>query len=116
METTEVILMPHEEFPVIKVKGYYSDEAGKKVKSLSNGLLKEKKYQLILDLSECFVINSPGIASIFDVGLKIQDDFKGRMILAGLDQTKASILRAAGILPLFDTADSLAEAKDLLLD
>lgn len=114
METFEIKLLESEKFPVIAVKGYFNAETGKEVHQVADNLLRQDKIQIIIDFAACKVVNSLGIASLIDLALKILDDFKGRLVLAGLDDFKVSVFETAGLFPLAEGAKTVAEASQTL--
>ncbi|MBF0499054.1 MAG: STAS domain-containing protein [Candidatus Riflebacteria bacterium] len=110
MESFEIKFDESLAYPVFHVKGYYSDHTGAQVAEKANQLLRGGKVRLIIDFTECFSINSPGIASLMDLGLIVTDDFKGRLILTGLNTLCLKVLNIAGIIPFIESTPTIPEA------
>ncbi len=96
--------------PVIAITGYFSKEGGEAVEAKINASLDGGRKKIVLDMSGCTVINSPGIAKLMEMAMKVIDDFQGALILVGLDNSKKQFLGMTGVLPLAGTAATLDEA------
>ena len=97
------------DIPVISLKGYFSGEGGQAVAREVDAALNLGRKRILIDLVGCTVINSPGIAVLMDLAMKIVDDFQGRLILVGLDNSKKQFLTMTGVLPLAGTAATVDE-------
>lgn len=97
-------------FPVFHIQGYFSEEAGIKLTEEATGLFRGRKVRLAIDFSECFAINSPGIAALMDLSLVATDDFKGKIILSGLNEMSTKVLSVSGVIPFIDSAPTFSEA------
>ncbi len=71
-----------------------------------------KCSSLIIDLTGCPLVNSPGIAYLLDIACRISQDFKGKLIFCGLDSLKFNIFTIAGVLALSMAVDKLQDALD----
>jgi anti-anti-sigma factor len=109
----EAFHISHEEngdIQVLKVSGYFNADAGKEFQRVINELLSRKKVGIVVEMSQCPSVNSPGAAVLLETAYRIVEDYRGKMIFAGLNGLKISFFEMAGILPLAGIADSLAEA------
>ncbi len=109
MEPFTVTQKEMEGISILGVGGYFAADAGRKVQEKVGALLKDGKVYIILDLSACKAINSPGVASVMDVTMKILDDFKGKLVLVGLNRLMVSVFTMAGIIPLAETGTDVSE-------
>ncbi|RCK81621.1 MAG: hypothetical protein OZSIB_0755 [Candidatus Ozemobacter sibiricus] len=97
--------------PVLTFHGYYSQQGGEAVEAQVAAALDRGQKNVILDLTKCTIINSPGIAKLMDVVMKVVDDFRGKLVLVGLDNSKKQFLTMTGVLPLATAVSTLAEAE-----
>ena len=100
--------------PVAVFKGYLAAEGGAKLMETVEPLLQSGKVKVVLDFKDCKVISSPGIAALIDLVMLINDDFKGKCIISGLDNSKTMFLKMTGVLPLAETSASAEEASNAL--
>ncbi|MBI3038319.1 STAS domain-containing protein [bacterium] len=98
-----------ENVSVISVNGYYEKELGAQVFQQADALLQKGKINFIIDFSACTLINSPGVASLLTLTMKVSQDFRGRVFIVGLDALKTKVLNMAGV-------SSLAEIQPTLSD
>ena len=103
---------------VATAAGYYDKEAGRKVNEAVSAVLMANRIYVVLDLSRCKVINSPGVASLVSLAIKVNDDFRGRLFLVGVDELKAKVFKVVGLTPLATAVPTIeagvAEAAALL--
>lgn len=99
---------------VFHIKGYFSDYAGKKMQDTVDEHLKSGAAAFVFDFSGCPLINSPGIVAIANIAMKIVDDFRGRIVLCGLDDLKTSVLNVAGVFPTAEYSGTLEESLQKL--
>ena len=97
--------------PLIKTSGYFDEKVGKALETMVMGLLREKKNTWILDLNDCEVINSPGIAAIFELCIKTKEDFSGEILIVGVKALTRRVFQMAGIFPLAEEFPSLEEIR-----
>ena len=100
-------------FPVLAVSGYLNGELAGDLQGKAAALLREKKVNIIIDLSACKVINSPGVSTLLDLVLNVQEDMQGMVVFCGLDPLKQKVFKMAGILPRAKVAPALADAPGL---
>lgn len=96
--------------PTIFVKGYFTEEAGLKAQDLVRELLEKKMVSLIMDFSECKLINSPGVVEMSNLTIVVIDEYKCKLVLTGLDDLKVSVFEMVGILPMADQAQTISDA------
>lgn len=100
--------------PVIVFTGYLAKDGGLKLREVMEKLLRAGKLGIVIDLSRCSVISSPGIAILTDLVMQVHDDYKGRCVLAGLDDSKIVFLKMTGIIPLAELAPNAKIASESL--
>ena len=98
---------------VVVISGYFTGEAGEAVNNAVEKYVLAGKIRFLMDFSKCTLINSPGVASLLDISMKIVDDFKGRLVLCGLDQMKWTVLKMVRIIPLAETARDIQEGLQI---
>ena len=100
--------------PVVGFKCYLAGNGGEKLKETIVPMLKSGKINIVINLAECKTISSVGIAALLEILMLILDDFKGEMVLTGLDKSKTVFLEMTGILPLAPTAANVEDACKML--
>lgn len=113
MEVFDTKVQEIDGVPVIVFSGYLAKEGGEKLHALADPLLKARKVGIVIDMKDCKVLSSPGIAALMDLLMIITDDYRGKLVLAGLDNSKIMFLKMTGVLPLAQTAATAAEAVKL---
>lgn len=91
---------------LIDIHGYFAGDAGQELDTLVDGLLRAGKLGIVLDFTPCTVTSSPGIAALMEVVLKITEDFKGKVVLTGLDALKRNVFSMAGITSVAEEIDT----------
>lgn len=114
METFDFTLREVDGFPVVDVLGYFNDEAGDLLEKLTVPLLENGRVDLILDFSQCKVINSLGVAALMELALKYVDDYQGKLVFCSLDKFKFQVLNISGVLPLIQVAADVKDAVETL--
>ena len=99
---------------LITIRGYYNAEAGETMEALFDTFLKERRMLFALDFSTCETANSPGVASLMDLCLKVVDDYRGKIAIFGLDPLKDSFFTMVGIFKVATKATSLDVARKTL--
>ncbi|MBF0407806.1 MAG: hypothetical protein HQM10_10655 [Candidatus Riflebacteria bacterium] len=95
---------------VVFAKGYCSADASGKLNGLLETLAKVNNLKLVMDFSDCRLINSPGVVVLVDFTMRVVDDFRGKFIITGVSELQKSVFQMAGIFPLAGLADSLKNA------
>ncbi|MBF0546797.1 MAG: STAS domain-containing protein [Candidatus Riflebacteria bacterium] len=96
--------------PILAVTGYFSEETGKKMDQIVTDLLQKDYKHIIIDFSNCKIVNSPGVAALVEIAMKTVDDFDGKLIIFGIDTLKESVFFMAGIFSLVSLAQTQEEA------
>lgn len=97
MSSFEVILTTHGQVVVADIRGYFNDEAGRRLQEGLKPLLKKGANRILLDFSLCEIINSPGVAALLETAVEVIEDHRGKMVLCGLQETSQDILKMAGM-------------------
>ena len=98
---------------VFGVGGYFEVNAGKQLRAYVEERVQAGKLRFVLDLTDCKVINSLGVAAVLDIAVKVIDDYRGKLVLSGLDAMKTSVFTLAGIIPYLPAVKTMAEAVKL---
>ena len=99
---------------LVRIQGYFNAEAATDLQKAGEEILAKKILKIVLDFSACPSVNSPGAVAILDFCLKVTDDFRGRVIIFGLNQLKQSFFEMVGIFPVATYQPSWEEAKRAL--
>ncbi|MBF0548302.1 MAG: STAS domain-containing protein [Candidatus Riflebacteria bacterium] len=99
---------------IIEASGYFEAIAGNSITQEIVNHLKAGKIKFLLDFTRIRVISSPGVAALMHVALRIQDDFRGKLVLVGLDKLKKTVLKMAGIIPIASSAETVNDGIVLL--
>ncbi len=88
---------------VVDVEGRFTDDARE---WLDNHLFPAltPKVKVLLDFSRCRLIDSPGVALILEVVLRLREDHQGHVVLTALSPLMHDVLDMAGVLPLAHVA------------
>jgi hypothetical protein len=109
-------LSPDEKVVILSFAGYFNHLIGEKAEKIIESHSLNGKTRFLFDFSRCQLINSPGVASMVDIVLKITDDFKGRIALTGLDQMKHTIFKMVHVIPSAYPAPNTEDALRYLTD
>lgn len=99
---------------ILVVTGYFNEIIGAQANQLVEKYALEGKNLFVLDFAACTLINSPGVASMVDITLKITDDFQGKLALTGIDQMKWTIFKMVSIIQRVQTASTIQEGCQLI--
>ena len=102
--------------PVLRFPAYFEDRAGKALHQMGSELFHQKHACFIFDFQFCKVLSSRGISSLMNFAMKCLDDYRGKIIMANLDQPKIQVLTLVGAIPLISVADSVEDGLKLLMD
>jgi len=97
---------------IVSIQGYFSAQSGKDLQKAVRDRFRQGRLLFVLDFSPCKLVNSPGVASLMDLTLKIIDDYKGRLAVCGLNPLKREVFEMIGILPMAIEAGDTAEALE----
>ena len=98
----------------LELHGYLSTEAVCSFEAKVLELLRARKIFLVFDFSHNTLIASPGIASLIELVVKIQEEFLGKVTFAGLDSIKQKTFTMAGLLPSIPIAPTADLAADII--
>jgi hypothetical protein len=110
METFEILFTDREDVAIAVIKGYFNADAGEMLSERVDRLGLKGVVKLVVDFTQCTLLNSPGVTSMVDIALKISEDFEGRIALVGLDNLKLQVLKTVHVIPPAEVALTLDEA------
>ncbi|MBF0547506.1 MAG: STAS domain-containing protein [Candidatus Riflebacteria bacterium] len=110
MNSFEIKVITKNSIPVLQVSGYFSADSGTKLEEIVEGLLQKGSLFMVVDFSNCKLINSPGVYVLMETAMKIVDDYCGRILLCGLDELKLSVFTMAGVFLFAEVAKTCEEA------
>ena len=83
--------------PVFLMSGYFNVDAATRLTELVKGKLESGQIRIALEFSGCSAVNSPGVATLMDLAILVNDDYRGQMVFCGLDEMKRSFFKMVGI-------------------
>lgn len=95
---------------VVGIVGYVSMDSVGEIHDVVEAFLDRGGRGVVLDFGRCNVINSPGIAAIMTLSMRVTEDYQGRLIVLVNDPVKISVFELAGIFMSAHRASSLDEA------
>lgn len=98
---------------VFTLSGYVDAGVGKALQERCAALFKEGHLRFVLDFAQTTVVNSPGLGAVLDLGFRVKDDYRGRLVLTGLDAIKQEVFEVVGVLPMLPLAATRQAAVDL---
>lgn len=98
MSTFTVSTRDDGEISIISVSGYLNAEGGKLLWSAVETLLQKGRHRVVINFSSCTGINSPGAGGMIEIAILLTEDFRGTLVLCGLDELKRKVFALAGIL------------------
>lgn len=101
------------EVVVLAIEGYCDEDSGRLIRERIEQELRDGQCRFVLDFAQCPLINSPAIGALVEASLTVHDDFKGRIVLCGLDPLKQKVFRLAQITPTCAEARTREEALHL---
>lgn len=110
MNSYEIRVKIKNSIAIVLVNGYFSEEAGTKMDEVVDDLLKKGNLYIIMDFSNCKLINSPGVVALMEITMKIVDDYLGKLFFVGIDELKISVFSMAGIFHMAGIANTQEEA------
>lgn len=100
---------------IISVKGYFQKEAGLALKEKLLPILKAGTTRIVVDFTLCELINSPGVAQLLWLVLRISEDFLGKPVFFGLSPLISEVFTMAGVLPIAQQAPDRERALALVI-
>lgn len=114
MEGFTITITPISGIPVVSLSGYLNEEGGVQLHQKMDELLRSGQVRLVIDVAACKAMNSPGVASMMNLVMKVNDDFQGGVIFVGLDRLKTQVFKMVGIIGLSRQVPTIAEALAIL--
>jgi anti-anti-sigma regulatory factor len=99
--------------PVLRVTGYYEKPAGQQVNQEAERHCRAGRIILVLDLSGCDILSSPGVSTIVELAVDVTDGYCGRLIICGLDKLKEKVLSLVGIRSMAEVTENLPAAIEV---
>jgi len=96
------------------LNGYFNEDTGQQLETQIDARLKGGARRFVIDFARCPLINSPGVASLLEVCIKVAEDYQGSIALCGITELMEEVFTMAGILVLAPNAKDLPEALELL--
>ncbi len=110
--TFEIQTQERDGVPVIILKGYLDEDAATRIDSAIEGFHQKGKNGFVLDFSGCTNVNSLGASALLDMGVKISEEFQGKLLLAALPAYQNRVFSLMGI---FQVAQPVATIEEGLL-
>ena len=101
-------------FPVVHLAGYLAADSREPFFALVEERLEKGEIRMVFDFSGCTLINSPGVVVLMDLAYRVVEDFKGQLVLTGLDELKMRVLKIAGVFPRIQAAPTIRDGLELL--
>jgi anti-anti-sigma factor len=98
---------------LIELKGYFYHKEAKELNEKMQALLNQRIAKVILDMSHVRYMNSTAIAALTNCAAATQGH-SGKAVLVALNPTIEKVLKTLGLLGLFTTAHTVAEAVRIL--
>lgn len=113
-QSSTITVSERQDTLILGISGYFTLETGDELQEKAREAFRRGRLRFVFDFSKCELINSPGVAGMMDLCLRILDDFRGKAVICGLDELKNSVFKMVGILPLVEAAETVDEAIDIL--
>ena len=108
--STQLTTRRQDSVQIVTMPAYVNAEVGMELDTLVPQLFRrDGTTSFLFDFSGCKVANSQGITALMDNALKVIDDFRGKVVLCGLDAAKKEIFTLVGLLPMLPVADTVEE-------
>ena len=99
-----LLITPHE---------YFDDEVARSLQEDLKPLLQGGRNRLVLDLEQCPLVSSPGVAYILDLAIKVREDCRGCLVLCSLTPLMLEVFTMVGVTLTAEIASSRKEAMEL---
>lgn len=111
MEENKFDITRNESLIIVRIEGYFNEELGKRLEQEILLLLNSAGGErVILDMSACVLVNSPGVSYLFDLSIKVSEDFIGWIGFCNLTPFLHDVLSLAGILAIAEEGTTLEDA------
>ncbi|MFZ2956312.1 MAG: STAS domain-containing protein [Candidatus Ozemobacteraceae bacterium] len=97
---------------VVAMEGYFTDTSTEMIEKQLLPALMQGKIRIVIDFSRISLMNSPGIASLLELLMKIREEFLGKSVLCGISPLLKEIFQMAGVTPMFLTAEDKDDAME----
>lgn len=114
MQKFDLTVEQHGNIAIIKIEGYFGEEAGRRLEWESAKFFQAGLTRFVLDFSTCDYINSIGLARLLDTTLKVVDDRQGRIFLAGVNNLMIEVIAISGIDEFAEYASDISSALQML--
>lgn len=108
-ESDELRVERHDRVAVVHAPNYINKAGGEQIGEAAEELLKEGENRVVLDLTDCALVNSVGISFIIEVAESVKE-VKGRLAFCGASPTIAKTLQIMGLLQSNTVHESQEEA------
>jgi anti-anti-sigma regulatory factor len=115
MAVSEVMVSEENGVIIVIAPNYFNEACALKINRASDTFLPQGKHRVVIDFSNCELINSPGVAGMLDFMLKVVEDYRGLLIFCGLNNLLTEVFELASILDKVRITTSLTEGKTLAL-
>lgn len=99
---------------ILTLSGYLEEVAGQQLKEFVEEKLADGITEFGLNFCAIKLINSPGVASLLDIGSAIVDDYAGELVVWGFDPHNFSVMEMAGFLFVANQVEDEAEGIEFL--
>lgn len=97
---------------IISMEGYFTETSTDTIENALAPSLKQGKTRIVMDFARISLMNSPGIASLLELLLKIREESLGKCVLCGITPLLREIFQMAGVTPMFPVAGDILDAID----
>ena len=97
---------------IVGICTYFNGEAGEELVRHVEERLQQGVRSILLDFAGCEVVNSPGVAALFDLAFKVKEEFGGRIVACQTTQLVTEVLEAvllSSVLPLYKSRSEALE-------
>lgn len=99
---------------ILTLSGYLEEMAGQQLKEFIEQKLAEGITEFGLNFCAIKLINSPGVASLLDIGSAIVDDYAGELVVWGFDSHNFSVMEMAGFFFVASQVEDETEGIEFL--
>ncbi len=115
MESGKIQAILDGETPVIGVTGYFTKETGDALTAVAEQHARDGRLRVVVELTKCGLINSPGVVALMNLAIRFKDDYKGSLILVGVHEPMTSVLKIVGVPLVVEMAGTVEEGLKLAM-
>jgi len=104
----------HSDVEILTLSGYLEELAGQQLKEFVEMKLEDGITEFGINFCAIKLINSPGVASLLDIGSSIVDDYAGNLVVWGFDSHNFSVMEMAGFFFVANQVENEAEGIEFL--